>query len=154
MFQHDLHQYLDFRPLLESDLDSVLAIEMQNYQFPWSEKIFRDCIKSDYQCFAILLYQKFSGYLIVSSVLDEAHLLNISLSEDSQAQGLGTTIMFWLIEQLSNQNIRKLFLEVRPSNLKALTLYNRIGFDTVGLRKAYYPLVNGREDAIVMMLSI
>ena len=151
MYQHDLHKYLDFRLLLESDIDSVLSIEQQNYQHPWSEKIFRDCLNSNYQCYAILLYQKFSGYLVVSTVLDEAHLLNVSLLNEIHGQGLGKATLYWLFDELKKQKIEKLFLEVRPSNLAALSLYTKLGFETIGLRKDYYPNQQGREDAIAML---
>lgn len=151
MYQHDLHKYLDFRKLSESDLLDILTIENQNYEFPWSEQIFRDCIHSSYHCYAVLMYQKFSGYVIVSSVLDEAHLLNICLSKEWQGHGLGRSVFFWLFDECKKMKINKMFLEVRPSNLVALALYNSLGFETIGIRKGYYPATDGREDAIAML---
>jgi len=153
MYQYDLHKYLDFRPLLVSDIADILVIEEQSYEFPWSELIFRDCIESNYLCYAISMYQKFSGYLIVSTVLDEAHLLNICLSKEWQAQGLGRSVLLWLCDELKRKKINKIFLEVRPSNLRALALYNKLGFETIGIRKGYYPARTGREDAMTMILN-
>lgn len=154
MYQHDLHKYLDFRPLLEQDVSDVLRIEESCYEFPWSEQIFNECIRSDYSCYAISLYQKFSGYLIVSTVLDEAHLLNVCLSKDWQGQGLGEVVLFWLFDELKKHNIERVFLEVRPSNLVALALYNKIGFETISVRQDYYPAQDGREDALAMVRTL
>ena len=154
MYQHDLHKYLDFRALSASDIVDILEIEERAYEFPWSENIFRDCIKSDYLCYAISMHQNFSGYLIVSTILDEAHLLNICLSKEWQAQGLGSSVLFWLFDELKRKKINKIFLEVRPTNLRALALYNKLGFETIGIRKDYYPAQGGREDALAMMLNL
>lgn len=151
MYQHDLHKYLDFRTLAQSDIADILQIENQCYEFPWSEQIFRDCIDSNYQCYAISMYQKFSGYVIVSTVLDEAHLLNICLSKEWQGQRLGKSVLYWVFETLKIKKIDKFFLEVRPSNLVALALYNELGFETIGIRKSYYPAQHGREDALAML---
>ncbi len=152
MYQHDLYKYLDFRVLEENDLSAVLQIERACYDFPWSEKIFLDCVRSDYVCEAVTLYNELIGYVIVSQVLDEAHLLNICLAKQWQGQGLGYSVMQHLLERLKQEKIKRVFLEVRPSNSSALALYQRLGFETIGVRKNYYPAHQSREDALAMML--
>ncbi len=151
MRQYDLHQYLEFSRLQESDLSKVLEIEASVYGFPWSEKVFSSCLNSEYQCYGLWMHGELIGYCINSVVLDEAHLLNICIAKEWQGQKLGKATLFWLFERLDKEKIRQLFLEVRPSNLQALALYNSLGFETIGLRKNYYPSPEGREDALTMM---
>ena len=154
MYQHDLFKYLSYYELTENDLHDILQIERAAYDFPWSELIFRDCIQSEYQCIGISVYERLEGYMIVSKILDEAHLLNICLSKNYRGQGLGSVALDYLVSELKMTRHKRLFLEVRPSNLRALALYNHKGFEIIGLRKDYYPAQGGREDAITMVLHI
>jgi ribosomal-protein-alanine N-acetyltransferase len=154
MRQYEPLKYLSFRELLESDLADVLNIERKSYEFPWSEQIFRDCVSGDYDCMAILMYEKLCGYFIVSEVLDEAHLLNICIDDEWRGMGVAKSVLSYLSEYLQARKLKRLFLEVRPSNLPALALYNNFGFETIGIRKNYYPANGGREDAMTMVLNL
>lgn len=154
MYQHDLLKYLSYYQLSESDLPDILQIERKAYDFPWSEQIFRDCINSDYSCIGVSLYERLAGYIVVSNILDESHLLNICLSENWRGHGLGSVMLDYLAHELKIKKIKRLYLEVRPSNLRALALYNHKGFEIIGLRKDYYPAEGGREDAITMVLNL
>lgn len=154
MYQHDLCKYISYRELLENDLEDILLIERDAYEFPWSEQIFRDCLCGNYMCIGVSMYEKLAGYMIVSQILDEAHLLNICLSKDWRGNGLGGYMLDYLVSELNIKKVKRLFLEVRPTNLVALALYNRKGFEIIGLRKDYYPAKGGREDAITMLLNI
>ncbi len=154
MYQHDLSKYISYREIAEIDLPDILQIERKSYNFPWSEQIFKDCIHNDYLCIGVFLYERLAGYMIVSNVLDESHLLNICLSEDWRGQGLASVMLDYLISELRLKKMKCLFLEVRPSNLRALALYNHKGFEIIGLRKDYYPAEGGREDAITMVLNL
>lgn len=151
MSQRDMPPPLNYRALDEQDIESVLCIERQSYEFPWSKKIIEDCLKNSYQSDAILFNGELIGYYIVSKVLDEAHLLNICLDVQWQGKKLGQVVLFHLIASLKQQKITRLFLEVRPSNFAALTIYNKLNFKKLGLRKNYYRSAQGREDALTMM---
>jgi len=153
MFQHDLHKYITLRNLISADVPEILEIENSSYDFPWTQQIFYDCLNSDYHCLGIELYGNLVGYIIVSEILDEAHLLNICFASKWRNQGLGRVTISWLFDFLVSRNIRQLFLEVRPSNLSALALYDRLGFEVIGVRKDYYPSEKGREDALAMLKS-
>jgi ribosomal-protein-alanine N-acetyltransferase len=83
-------------------------------------------------------------------VLDEVHLLNISILSGRQGCGRGGRFLQHLVESGRDKGGARMFLEVRPSNLPALGLYRRSGFIEIGRRKDYYPAHEGREDAIVM----
>ena len=94
------------------------------------------------------------GYAIVLNVLDESHLLDIGVVPAAQGQGLGRYFLGWLCERAKEHGADTFFLEVRPSNVAALRLYERFGFAEIGRRRGYYPAAEGREDAIVMRLAL
>jgi ribosomal-protein-alanine N-acetyltransferase len=84
----------------------------------------------------------------------EAHLLNLGIAHDWQSQGLGRKFLRHLIEVARVDRADMMFLEVRPSNAKAIQLYLSEGFNEIGMRRNYYPAASGREDAILMGLSL
>jgi ribosomal-protein-alanine N-acetyltransferase len=87
-------------------------------------------------------------------VIDEAHLLNITIAPARQQRGHGTRLMRWLMQEARSRNMTTLFLEVRPSNTGAQTLYSRMGFAQVAVRRDYYPAPNGREDALIFKTQL
>jgi ribosomal-protein-alanine N-acetyltransferase len=90
------------------------------------------------------------GYGILQVAADEAHLLNLCIDKSAQHQGFARVMLERLLYQAASRNANVVFLEVRPSNPRAIELYQRAGFNQVGLRKGYYDARNGREDALVM----
>jgi ribosomal-protein-alanine N-acetyltransferase len=94
------------------------------------------------------------GYAIMMMVLDEAHLLNVSIAKKFQGRGLGSSLLDYLIEVARGHGGQTMFLEVRPSNKAAIGLYEKFGFNEFSVRKGYYPAANGREDAILMGLAL
>ena len=84
----------------------------------------------------------------------EAHILNICIRGDLRGQGLGRKLMHFLLERARAAQMQDIFLEVRPSNPTAIALYVSLGFQQVGMRKAYYQAIGGREDALVYKLTL
>lgn len=142
---------LSIRPMTEADIPQVLAIETKVYQFPWTERNFTDSMQSGYLLHCLLKNQALIGYIVMMKVVDEYHLLNISIREDLQGQGLGRYLLEWGLEQAQGDKMQGMLLEVRPSNTSAQRLYEKLGFEYLGLRKNYYPATQGREDALVLM---
>lgn len=142
---------LSIRPMTESDIPQVLNIENSIHQFPWSEQNFIDSIQSNYSLHCLLKNQQLIGYIVMMEVVDEYHLLNISICADLQGQGLGRYLLEWGLEQAQAANMQGMLLEVRPSNAQAQGLYEKLGFQHIGVRKNYYPAAQGREDALVLM---
>lgn len=141
-----------FEPMTEQSLDAVLAIETACYSHPWTRGNFADSLQSGYDawCFvdpaAALL-----GYAVAMRVLEEWHLLNLSVAAPWQGRGLGEAFLRWLAREASRHRLGTLLLEVRPSNPRAIRLYERVGMTRIGIRRRYYPDHDGRrEDAIVM----
>ncbi|WP_374483347.1 ribosomal protein S18-alanine N-acetyltransferase [Zoogloea sp.] len=144
------HVGLNFAPMQDDDLEWVAAQDAQLYSFPWSAGNFSDSMRSGYGCWTMRDGEERIGYAVLMMVLDEAHILNISVLAGRQRQGLGRRMLDHLGEVARQAGARQMFLEVRPSNVAALALYARAGFETIGRRKGYYPAAEGREDALVM----
>ncbi|MGC8698313.1 MAG: ribosomal protein S18-alanine N-acetyltransferase, partial [Halothiobacillus sp.] len=87
-------------------------------------------------------------------ILNEWHVLNLSVDPPQQRQGVGRALLRFMIEQARQSKIQSLWLEVRESNTPARALYAAHGFAKVGLRKAYYPAKSGREDALVLCCEL
>jgi ribosomal-protein-alanine N-acetyltransferase len=143
-----------FDALGEDDLDAVMAIERAIYPFPWTSGNFRDSIRAGYHCIAHRSRRELIGYAIVAVAAGEAHLLNLSVAQAQQRQGHGERLLGQVIRSARAHGAEMLFLEVRPSNQAARRLYRRHGFSRIGVRRDYYPAGHGREDALVLSLSL
>ncbi len=139
----------EFFPMNERDLDSVAALEASLQAFPWSRGNFADSLTAGHSVWVCRLGGDLIGFSVVMSVIDEAHLLNIGVCQRYQGQGYGARLLRHAMECARLGGANKLFLEVRPSNERALDLYHHFGFRKIGLRKGYYPAAIGREDGLV-----
>jgi [ribosomal protein S18]-alanine N-acetyltransferase len=143
-----------FRPMTLADVAGVVAVERASYQFPWSEGVFRDCIRVGYLCRVVESVGEVAGYGIMSYGAGEAHILNVCIRMDLRGAGVGRRLMDFLLERARSAQMEDVFLEVRPSNPTAIRLYERLGFTRVGVRKGYYQAAAGREDAWVYKLVL
>ena len=143
-----------FRPMQFEDLDRIMEIEPKIYSHPWSRGNFADSLHAGYSCWVYESGGEVVGYAVMMSVLDEAHLLNISIAGERQGQGLGRALLNHLVDTARRHGATMMFLEVRPSNKNAIALYESMGFNEFSIRKGYYPAHNGREDAILMGLAL
>ncbi|MEO5702961.1 MAG: ribosomal protein S18-alanine N-acetyltransferase [Gammaproteobacteria bacterium] len=145
---------IDLRPMSESDIDAVMAIERRAYDFPWTEGIFRDCLRIGYCCLMCEENNSVAGYAVMSIGAGESHILNICIRPESRQRGLGRSLLTHMLNLAREQHAEITVLEVRPSNRAALELYQDMGFNEVGIRKSYYPAACGMEDAIILALSL
>jgi ribosomal-protein-alanine N-acetyltransferase len=137
-----------------ADLKAVIALEIRVYAFPWTETIFRDCIRVGYCCQVLESREHIEAYGIMSLGAGEAHILNLCVRPESQGRGFARRMLEYLLSLASADAVQTVFLEVRPSNLRALKLYRSAGFCEVGVRRDYYPNHGGREDALVMAKAL
>jgi ribosomal-protein-alanine N-acetyltransferase len=144
---------VSFRPMTEADLDAVLKIEYAAFSHPWTRGIFTDSLKS-YDCWLMFEGSQQVGHGVINVILDEAHLLNITVKPESQGRGLGLLLLERLMDRARELQAGECFLEVRASNQSAYRLYERYGFNEIGRRRDYYPAVGGREDALVMACTL
>jgi ribosomal-protein-alanine N-acetyltransferase len=143
-----------FRPMLFEDITRVMEIESQVYNHTWTEGIFRDCIRVGYHCWVYEIHGVIQAYGLVSVAANEAHILNICVAREYQRQGYGKKMLHKLMDVSEEKGVDSIFLEVRESNDVAARLYEREGFNRVGLRKGYYPAEEGREDALVFAKAL
>lgn len=141
---------LRFRPMQDTDLDEIIAIERRCYRYPWTRLIFNDCLRVGYCCWVCERLGVIEGYGVASVAAGESHLLNLCVRPDSQQQGIGRKLLLHLISLARRQNAEMMFLEVRPTNLAARALYESMGFNELGSRRDYYPADLGREDALIL----
>lgn len=133
-----------------ADMDAIMRIEQRVHAHSWTRGNFTDALKSDCVCKVYEAEGTMLGYVVLMPAVDEAQLLNISIAVEQQRKGLGRKLLGETMEIARGMNMRRMLLEVRPSNVAALGLYRVAGFCEIGLRRGYYPAVNEREDAIVM----
>lgn len=138
------------RAMTVEDLDAVIQIEEAVYPFPWTRGIFHDCIRVGYQCDVYQKYGEILAYSVLSIAAGEAHLLTLCVAPEHQNMGLGRMMLQNAIDEALFSNVQTVLLEVRPSNLHAIHLYQLMDFTEVGIRPDYYPDENGREDALIM----
>ncbi len=144
----------EFSPVRIADVESIGVVERRNYEFPWTDGIFRDCVRAGYVCEQVRVDGALCGYGILQVAADEAHVLNLCIDRERQRRGLGRAMLEHLTTIAVNAGARTLFLEVRPSNPRAFEMYLAAGFNEVGVRPGYYDSHRGREDAIVMARAI
>ena len=151
---HQLQAEIILRPMQMNDLDAVMAIEPTIYSHPWTRGNFSDSLNSGYSAWVLEADKKIIGYVLLMLVLDEAHLLNLSISKAYQKQGLGRYLLEHMVQIAQHHKAANLFLEVRPRNISAIALYENMGFCEMAVRRNYYPAQNGREDAVLMGLAL
>ena len=160
---------LSFLPMQAADLDAVLDIESVSHLHPWTRGNFSDSLAAGHWAYCIRpqVDQAIKGsyldpsilwaYCILYPAVDELHLLNITVSPKLRKLGLASRMMVAIEGVAAQQNMPRIILEVRPSNLAAVTLYQKLGYEQIGIRKNYYPAdphLGAREDALVMAKSI
>jgi len=137
-----------------ADLGTVMDIESHVYDFPWTQGIFRDCLRVGYCCWCYENDGLIQGYGVMSVAAGESHILNITVRPESQRQGIGGKLMKHFLQLARRHDADTVMLEVRPSNKLAISLYEKLGFNEIGVRRNYYPADEGREDALILALSL
>jgi ribosomal-protein-alanine N-acetyltransferase len=145
---------ISFREMQLDDLDVIIRIEKVNFPFPWTVGNFKDSMTSGHYCVVLEMDNTIIGYAILMMVLDEVHLLNISVAPSCKGKGWGRYLLNHMMQTGQDKGGLNMFLEVRTSNTSAITLYESIGFNEMGLRPGYYPAHNGREDALLMGVAL
>ncbi|WP_435627139.1 ribosomal protein S18-alanine N-acetyltransferase [Candidatus Ferrigenium straubiae] len=143
------------RVMTQDDVDAVLAVEQAVQRFPWTRGNFVDALDSGYLCRVDETEEGgIRGYAILMPAMDEAELLTIGVAAAQQRKGLGRAMLSEMLDMARARNMRRVFLEVRPSNAAAIALYRSAGFDEIGVRRGYYQNANGSEDALMMACEL
>ncbi len=138
-----------------SDVDEVAAIERQVQASPWTRQNFADALSAGYRGWVVRRLGAMLGFALVMNTPDMVHLLVIGVRSDAQRRGVGAVLLRHCLAHCRQAGLPALTLEVRPSNTQAIAFYQQHGFVQQGLRRAYYPAVQGvREDAWIMTLTL
>lgn len=140
--------------LTPNDLKHAYAIEQRCHAFPWTESTFTSNQGERYLNYCMTVDGAMAGFAITQIVLDEATLFNIAIDPTFQRRGLARQLLQHLIAELIQREVLTLWLEVRASNRAAIALYEQLEFNEVSVRKNYYPTADGREDALIMALTL
>jgi ribosomal-protein-alanine N-acetyltransferase len=150
---------LQLRAMCFEDVDAVYSIEVSAYRSPWGVDIFYDCILVNYDCQCLIekkaQTEKLIGYIICRFDSRLCHILNIAIDPSIQGTGKGTFFLKQYLDSLDKRTVDMVILEVRPANVVALHVYQKIGFIEVGVKRGYYsdPGDTG-EDALVLQKLI
>lgn len=136
--------------MAEADLNAVAEAEARIHPFPWTRGNFADSLAAGHAGWLALEEGRMTAYAIMMQVVDETHLLNISVLPELQRSGRGSALLLGLLGLAREQGATRMLLEVRDGNVAARAFYRRHGFDEIARRRDYYRAHQGREDAIVM----
>ncbi|HVE49313.1 MAG TPA: ribosomal protein S18-alanine N-acetyltransferase [Casimicrobiaceae bacterium] len=145
-----------WRPLVETDLAYVAALEAQIHAAPWTYGNFRDALSAGYCALAGEREARIVAFGVMMLAPGEAQVLNLSVVPDARRQGLGRALLIRFVDDAVRAGAEQMFLEVRVSNRAAIALYQSEGFAPVARRHHYYPATarSRIEDAIVMRRKI
>jgi [ribosomal protein S18]-alanine N-acetyltransferase len=139
---------INIRPMIEPDLDAVLAIEQVSFSSPWKRDHFLHEIAAPHsypfvtECGGVV-----AGYVCVTVLFEEAQILNIAVDPGMRGRGIARMLLERALSLAREKGADVIALEVRASNVAAITLYEQCGFTRTGLRQKYY---EGRDDAVLM----
>ncbi|KAA3646662.1 MAG: ribosomal-protein-alanine N-acetyltransferase [Chloroflexi bacterium] len=149
---------LTLRPMLPDDVHSVHAVEESSFVSPWPLSSYRFEVEQNKASRPLLAEveqvdgsKQIVGLIVIWLLVDEAHIANIAVDPDYRRQGIACKLMQAALDDCAQNGAVYASLEVRSSNTAAQALYKRFGFESVGIRRAYYQ--DNKEDAILMTLQ-
>ncbi len=149
---------INFRPMRIDDLDSVMVIDRLSFSMPWPESAYQHDLKKNPDALLWVAEEispisgtKVVGMIDVWLILDEAHIATLAVHPDYRGKGIASNLLEVLLVEAFKRGARRVMLEVRASNYKALSLYKGYGFKVVHHRRRYYR--DNNEDALLMNLE-
>ncbi|MCJ7841383.1 ribosomal protein S18-alanine N-acetyltransferase [Lederbergia sp. NSJ-179] len=147
-------EIITYRVATVADIDQIVEIEKAAFTVPWpAEAFYQDILTNRFALYLLMEYKGVVvGYCGVWIVVDEAHITNIALLPEYRGKKLGETLMKKMMSYAKEAGAEKMTLEVRVSNIRARSLYKKLGFQEGGIRKSYY--TDNQEDALVMWVNL
>ena len=134
-------------------LPAIAALERQCFSDPWSVEMLRSELPDDSHEFLLAVEgEELLGYVGLMTVLDEGYLSNVAVSPEYRRQGIAEALLTALLARARARKLSFVTLEVRAGNTPAQALYRKLGFQEVGVRRAYYE--HPKEDAVLMTLFL
>ncbi len=160
-----MEQKIQIRPMSQADVPQVAALEKKIFSRPWSAESFEKALTYPEQILLVaevidspesdLPESKESvicGYSILFAAADQADVSNIAVDSERRGQHIGDALMREMLNHAKDRGVQEVFLEVRVSNAPAIGLYQKYGFERIGVRKGYYE--EPKEDAHLMRLDM
>jgi len=140
------------RPMGEHDLDAVLTIEQASFSTPWCREHFEHEISAPHSFpYVVEINGVVAGYVCLMSLFEEAQILDVAVAPEQRGRGIARLLMDHAVAVAMEKDAELLALEVRSSNVAAITLYERCGFVRTGVRQKYY---EGKDDAVLMEMDL
>lgn len=140
---------MDFREMQKKDIDQIVEIESKAFSQPWSKKSFEEALTHKNLMFiTATMDDRIVGYCGLYIVLDEGNVINVAVKEEYRGQHIAQKMLQYLLEKGTSQKVTAFTLEVREHNKTAIHVYEKLGFQSVGIRKNFYekPI----ENAVIM----
>ena len=147
------HGELRFAALDHNDIEPCLILSRDSDPHPWRDDTWRRSLRDEF-CFGLFEDRRLLAVAAFSLVMDETSLLNIVVGREYRGEGLGGRLLSDGLSWMQQIGAQRCLLEVRRGNAPARALYRRMGFVEDGVRKNYYPLGEGREDAVLMSAEL
>ena len=140
---------MEFRRMKEKDLEQVVSIEKDTFSMPWSREDFFNSMNHPSHIYVVacesdIIY----GYCGMWGIVGEGQINNVAVKKEFQGKGIGFSLVQFLLEEGYKQGLEAFTLEVRESNLSAIHVYEKVGFENVGIRKNFYD--KPKENAVIM----
>jgi [ribosomal protein S18]-alanine N-acetyltransferase len=145
---------MQFVKLTADNCQSAFNSHLQCHAFPWSYDVFASSLEGQYFAYQMQQSDEVVGYYVGLTVLDEATLMDIGLALGNRGKGLSSLLLSHFLTHCKELHMLDIWLEVRQSNIPAIALYKKAGFELIERRKGYYPCADGKEDALIMKLSL
>lgn len=148
-----MSEQVTFRKMTLHDVDKVYEIEKESFTLAWTKEAFeQEMVKNEFAYYVVAKTEEdIIGYCGMWLVIDEAHITNIAISPSQRGKKLGEALMKAAIDAAKAHGAKLMTLEARVSNIVAINLYKKLGFQNGGIRKGYY--TDNQEDAIVMWVN-
>lgn len=137
-----------FRCMTEADLDKVAEMEKEIFSTPWSKEGFAESLRQSYSHFFVVVTDEIIGYCGVHNLGGDGEISNVAVDGKCRGKGIAYEMILFAMGEMRKEGVGAFTLEVRASNIPAIRLYEKLGFEKAGVRKNFYD--NPTEDAIIM----
>lgn len=135
-----------------ADLDRIMEIENTSFEAPWSRKSYEEVVPLDTISFWVAKSNgRVVGYMLLQKIESEMELHTFAVAPEERRKGIAIKLLERMRDEAKRSGVSSVFLQVRPSNKEARSLYGKFGFTPIGMRRRYYQ--NDGEDAIVMKME-
>ena len=140
------------RRMTQDDVKRIAQIESECFSLPWSESSFEDSLAREDTIFLVCVDEEVVGYVGMYLSFEEGEITNVAVTPSYRKRGCGNLLIRGIKEEAKARNAECIILEVRVSNAPAIALYQKHGFEQIGIRKNFYEYPT--EDAIIMKVGI